>query len=98
MLTTLDHYCARERLRPDVIKVDVEGWELAVLRGARALLTRTPSVALFVEMHPSVWPLIGVTKDDVLAELAAQQLVIEPLAPTDDVWAIEGVCVRLRKA
>lgn len=98
MLTTLDHYCARERLSPDVIKVDVEGWELAVLRGARALLARTPGVALFVEMHPSVWPLIGVTKEDVLAELDAQQLVIEPIVPTADVWAVEGVCVRLREA
>lgn len=98
MMTTLDAYCARERLRPDVIKVDVEGWELAVLRGARALLHRTPGVTLFVEMHPSVWPLIGVTKDDILAELEAQELTVEPLVPTADVWAIEGVCVRLRKA
>jgi FkbM family methyltransferase len=97
LMTTLDSYCARERLQPDVIKVDVEGWELAVLRGARALLSRTPGVALFVEMHPSVWPLIGVTKADVLAEIEAQQLTIEPIAPTEDVWAIEGVCVRLRK-
>lgn len=98
MLTTLDGYCARERLQPDVIKIDVEGWELAVLRGARTLLTRLPGVALFVEMHPSVWPLIGVTKADVLAELDAQQLTLTPIAPLADVWAIEGVCVRLQKA
>lgn len=96
-VTTLDGYCARERLRPDVIKVDVEGWELAVLRGARRLLAGASDVALFVEMHPSVWPLIGVTRADVLAELEAQQLAIEPLVPGADIWAVEGVCVRLRK-
>lgn len=97
-LVTLDRYCAREGLRPDVIKVDVEGWELAVLRGARGLLERHPAIALFVEMHPSIWPLLGISREDVLAELAAQQLVIEPLSPAADVWALEGVCVRVRRA
>lgn len=98
IVTTLDQYCARERLRPDVIKIDVEGWELSVLRGARALLEREPRAALFVEMHPSLWPLLGINRQDVLAELQAQQLMVEPIAPTRDVWAVEGVCVRLRRS
>ena len=100
-LVTLDDVCAQRQLRPDVIKIDVEGWELAVLRGARRLLARCPEVALFVEMHPSIWPLIGVSQADVLAELEAQQLTIEPLdgrATAAGVWAHEGVCVRLRHA
>ena len=104
---SLDRFCARERLQPDVIKVDVEGWELAVLRGARELIARSPKLALFVELHPSIWPLLGTSRAELLAELEAQQLTIEAIdvpardhgtgAGADDVWAVEGVCVRLRR-
>lgn len=97
VVTSIDRFCAAERLAPDFIKVDVEGWELAVLRGARETIRRCAGLALFVEMHPSLWPVLGVTKEDVLAEVEAQGLVIDPIEPSDDVWAVEGVCVRLRK-
>lgn len=38
---TLDGYCAERSLAPDLLKIDVEGHELAVLAGARKLLTGT---------------------------------------------------------
>ena len=96
-VVSIDRFCARERIEPDFIKIDVEGWELAALRGARETIgrRRRDTLALFVEMHPSVWPLIGVTKDDVLAELHAQSLQIAPLTPGQDPWSLEGECVRL---
>jgi hypothetical protein len=50
---------------------------------------------LFVEMHPSVWPLVGVSRQDILTELATQSLEATPLASVSDTWALEGVCVRL---
>jgi FkbM family methyltransferase len=97
-VTTVDAYCAEHRLAPDFIKVDVEGNELAVLQGARETIRNAPdSLALFVEMHPSLWPALGITRDDVLAELGAQSLQAAPLVPTDDMWAIEGLPVRLRR-
>ena len=95
-VTTIDEFCAQHRITPAFIKVDVEGAELDVLRGARATIRRTlPELRLFVEMHPSVWPLVGVCLQDILAELATQSLEAVPLASTPDIWALEGVCVRL---
>jgi hypothetical protein len=40
---------------------------------------------------------LGLSKDDILAELASQSLSIVPLQPTDDVWAVEGICLRLQR-
>jgi FkbM family methyltransferase len=95
-VTTIDEFCAHERITPDFIKIDVEGAELDVLRGARETIRRTRGrLALFVEMHPSIWRESGVTVADVRAELEAQQL--EPVSLTAaDPFAVEGICVRLR--
>ena len=55
---SIDAFCAARGTSPDVIKVDVEGAELDVLRGARQTLASC-SPALFVEFHPSLWPARG---------------------------------------
>ena len=95
-VTTIDEYCGRHRLTPAFIKIDVEGAELDVLRGARETIRRSRhGLALFVEMHPSIWQQIGVSRHDIEHELASQSLVVEPLVPSPDWWALEGVCVRL---
>lgn len=94
---TIDEFCATSRLIPDVIKVDVEGAELDVLRGARqTIAARGASLALFVELHPSVWPTIGTSRAETEAELHAQRLAIEPLDGAGDPWFTEGISVRLR--
>ena len=50
-ITTLDHDIAASSLpAPDLIKIDIEGWELEALRGARATLD-AHHPALFLEMH-----------------------------------------------
>jgi FkbM family methyltransferase len=95
-VTTIDEFCARERLAPDFIKIDVEGAELSALRGARETIrARRGHLALFVEMHPSIWPALGFGREDLVAELRAQSLEAQPLIPVADIWALEGICLRL---
>ncbi len=49
---TLDTFCKEHKFMPDVIKVDVEGAELLVLRGAQNLLLDISPVVL-CEIHPA---------------------------------------------
>ncbi len=94
---TLDDFCRREGIRPSFIKIDVEGAELGVLRGARETIRAGgDGLALFVEMHPTIWGEMGITAADVRAELDAQGLRAVPLRDgVDDPWTLEGECLRL---
>jgi FkbM family methyltransferase len=49
--TTLDTYCREFGRSPDVVKIDVEGAELLVLRGA-AVLLREACPTIIVAVHP----------------------------------------------
>jgi FkbM family methyltransferase len=96
-VTTIDEFCETHRLTPALIKVDVEGAELDVLRGARETIRRCRrELALFVEMHPTVWRAIGVARAEIMDELAQQSLQVASIVPSQDPWSLEGVCVRLK--
>ncbi len=69
-LVPLDAFLAGRRL--DVCKIDVEGFEEFVLRGALQLLNdpaRAPR-AIFIEVHPYAWPRFGVSDASLLGLLA----------------------------
>ena len=93
--TTVDEFCRRMQLVPAFMKVDVEGAELAVLRGARGTIASTPHLKLYVEMHPRLWPEFNITQADVEGELRSQGLRAERLDGSADLWNLEGVCLRL---
>src|SRR5258708_974836 len=96
---SLDDFCGASGISPDVIKIDIEGAELAALRGARRTIAgRGAALALFVELHPGIWPSLGVTRGDIEAELRRQDLVVEPLPAAARPRAVEGACVRRRPA
>ena len=51
-VTNLDTYLSRQEMQPvDFIKLDVEGAELGVLKGARALLARRPRPVILCELQ-----------------------------------------------
>lgn len=64
---TLDDVCAESNLKPDVIKIDVEGAELLVLRGARNVILECKPI-IFLSVHPRQISLFG-ESTDVLAQL-----------------------------
>lgn len=56
-LVGLDEYFAENQLRPRVVKIDAEGAEIKILRGAGCLLES--DAAILCELHPYAWPMFG---------------------------------------
>jgi FkbM family methyltransferase len=53
-LVTLDSVADELKLHPTHIKIDVEGFEAAVLRGAQKIFSRTPAPIIFLEVHNQI--------------------------------------------
>jgi FkbM family methyltransferase len=86
---------------PDLVKIDVEGAELEVLRGMTRMLA-APGIQLIVEWHPLLQEAAGHPPDALPRELlaagftlrAAGHLRTEPLTAAD----VERVMNRLRRS
>lgn len=61
---SLDGYFAPRDVMPDVIKIDVQGAEMEVLRGAKRII-REHCPVVFLEVHPKLLGAFGTTPDDV---------------------------------
>ena len=91
---SLDHFCAESNVAPDVIKVDTEGAELLVLKGARQTLTRYRPM-IFLSVHPSHLQAMGQSTgelEDLLAELDYEVRATDD-SPVSGLGSGEYMCV-----
>jgi FkbM family methyltransferase len=82
-LTSIDVWCAAHNLWPDVLLLDIEGFEIEALRGARQALARSRPV-IVIEMHPNVWHTSNASRPEVEALLAELKLRVVPLSGQKD--------------
>jgi FkbM family methyltransferase len=77
-VVTLDAYCKAEELKPDWLFIDIEGFEIAALGGARELLqSLRGELGIIVEMHPNVWASANTTRagaETLLKELGLRAI------------------------
>lgn len=89
-VTTVDTYA---HLNPTVLKIDVEGFEGEVLRGAEAVLRTRPRIAM--ELHPNVLPRFGSSAKEVLDTLSGYGYTIQYRLKGDpEVRPYDGVPIK----
>jgi len=69
--TTLDKYFANSGYSVDLLKIDAEGAEPAILDGARELLAANPDIAILTEYNPKLIQQLGYSPEEYLQKLAA---------------------------
>jgi FkbM family methyltransferase len=75
VVDTLDAVCAREKRLPNWIRMDVQGMEFEVLRGAREVLREAGDrIRIVAEMHPDQWPDYGVAPAEAVHRFAELKL------------------------
>jgi FkbM family methyltransferase len=79
-VVTLDEYYRSQDLLPDWLFIDIEGFEIAALSGARELIKeRGRDMNIVVEMHPNVWLSADTTRaraEALLAELKLRAVAL----------------------
>jgi len=80
-MTTLDAFCGRRGIAPDVIKIDVEGAEVMVLKGARETLSRYRPL-VFCEVHPVELRAVGHSVEEFDALMSEAGYDATRISPT----------------
>jgi FkbM family methyltransferase len=77
--TTVDEIVRREEIGLDVMKIDVEGAERLVLRGARRTIAGRPSLRILMEWSPAQLARCGGGAEALLDEIDGQGLAVHRL-------------------
>ena len=83
-MITLDSYLKSQTRRPDCVVMDIEGWEIAALRGGRAILELQSFPIFIVELHQDAWEWSGHSRQDLETLLREYKLSVRPLSGQDD--------------
>jgi FkbM family methyltransferase len=77
-VVTLNEFCETRGLKPDWILIDIEGFEIAALAGARGLIARFGrELGIIIEMHPNAWGCAGSSRGG--AESLLDDLGLSPI-------------------
>lgn len=91
-VVTLDGFCRDGGLEPDWLLLDIEGFEIAALTGAREVIDRgRPSLGIVVEMHPDAWETASTSRADAESLLNELGLDAIPLTGQGDPLAAHGL-------
>jgi FkbM family methyltransferase len=89
---TLDDFCASRGLAPDWLFIDIEGFEIAALEGAREVIeSRGAKLNVVVEMHPNVWESAVTTRASAEELLDELRLHAVPLMGQRDALGEHGI-------
>lgn len=94
-VTTIDAYWRQQRKSPDLIIMDIEGWEVAAILGGQEML-RSISVTLLVEFHGKATEWSGHSMKQMEAILSDLSFKVTPVSGQKDVWTDHGM-VLLKK-
>ncbi|HKV05092.1 MAG TPA: FkbM family methyltransferase [Candidatus Acidoferrales bacterium] len=86
---SLDDYFADRGEKVDVIKMDAEGAEMAILGGMRELLARNPELTLLTEFFPRAIRGFGGAPEEFLSQLVQCGFRIHPIDEDRD--AVESI-------
>lgn len=80
-VTSIDAFCAARNLTPNWIVMDIEGYEIAALSGARQMIQDGGErLGIIVEMHPTLWEAAGSSRAQFEALL--DELSLKPICLT----------------
>ena len=91
-VVTLDEYCKADGLQPDWLFMDIEGFEIGALAGARNLIeSRRGQMGIVVEMHPDLWPSANASRERAKQLLVDLNLCALPLTGQTDPLGQHGL-------
>jgi FkbM family methyltransferase len=89
-VTTIDQFCLDHSVRPSVMMMDIEGFEISAIQGARDFFASSNKLKIVVEMHPNAWEHAGTTKEELIKVLDEYNYKAVPLSGQRDCFSDYG--------